>query len=325
MNTKSVIAGLLVLGVVAAGAAALLVASLKVQGGRQANGDTPPKTRIVVATEETPAMTVIEGQHLETREVPLAEAEKDYMADSSQVIGKVLAVPVKKGQVFRKDHFVTEGSGPQMAAALTDGMRAVSVTFSDPAANSGLLYPGCVVDVLLSIAVGEEDMEDERVSVPLLQRVQVLAVGRRTVFSGEEMTEPPSERRVNPPVTLIVEPDQARALQLARQYGSLSLAIRNPFDEQDIQKQPLMISDLVERFPFLDIAEAIAQEEATEEVQQGKAEPAATEAPPAQWRVMVIRGSEVEKKSFPMDERGAPEGPEPAGVQEIGSPAGAGL
>lgn len=296
MKGKWFIVGLVLLGLVAALSAAILVGVL--QFGRRAGasrGPAPPApVEIVLAKKALPAMAVVDGRSVVTKTVPKQEAPADYVASPGLVVGKVLAVPMTEGQVFTKGCFVTKGSGPQLAAALPNGMRAVSLSLPGWSGLEGLLYPGSVVDVYASL---RDPTASGRpiVSTVLVQGVQVLAVEHRTVFTeekkeGQTRTVP----RRYPLVTLMVNPEQARALQLAMQHGSMSLAMRNPLDRQSISLEPMWISDIL-RYPHL----AEQAHEPDEEVEPAPTQPAvALRALRGKWDVLIIRGGQREEQSF---------------------------
>lgn len=291
MKGKWFIVGLVLLGLVAALSAAMLVGGLRF--GRRAGASREPAApvEIVLATKGLPAMAVVDGRSVVTKTVPKQEAPADYVASPGLVVGKVLAVPMTEGQVFTKGCFVTKGSRPQLAAVLPNGMRAVSLSLPGWSGLEGLLYPGSVVDVY---GLFRDPTASGRpiVSTVLVQSVQVLAVAHRTVFSEEkEEGQSRTVPRRYPLVTLMVNPEQARALQLAMQHGSVSLAMRNPLDRQSISLEPMWISDIL-RYPHL----AEQAHEPDEKVEPAAARPAV--ALRAKWDVLIIRGRQREEQSF---------------------------
>ena len=68
----------------------------------------------------------------------------------------------------------------------------------------------------------------EAISSTILQNIKVLAMGKM-VQAGQAMD--PKAPRV-PVATLIVTPEQAKILELAKNQGKLSLSLRNPLDAQ---------------------------------------------------------------------------------------------
>ena len=108
-------------------------------------------------------------------------------------------------------------------------MRAVSLTLSSKAIpDELLLYPGCVVDVLVSFKLSTSDRNmGTAISTTMLREVQVLAIEGDSVVTKQGVEEEAAakvKRATNQlTVTLMVDSKQAEALQLATDNGSISL------------------------------------------------------------------------------------------------------
>jgi pilus assembly protein CpaB len=238
---------LVILGVVAAACAAMLVGILRTDSSRSA-GKNSAEIEVATAKVSMPAMTVLTLDHIVEKEVAKQDLPEGRLISPSQAIGKVLAMPVVKGQVLTDSCFVTEGSGAHLAAALPYGMRAVSVTLSTKAIpDEMLLYPGCVVDVLVSFRLSSSDRsKGQAISTTMLRGIQVLAVAGESVVS-----KPNTETKIAKQgrgtggamtVTLMVDPKQAEALQLASDNGNIALTIRNPLDKNQVDLQATILS-----------------------------------------------------------------------------------
>lgn len=223
----------IVLGLIAAicmaGIVGVLPAYLRVPG--HATTRPAPQAKVLVATRDLPAMTIVDAGSVTTKTVGLEAAPAERLSDAVQAIGKVLVVPMTEGQAFTKHSFVSDGSGAQLAAALPNGKRAVTVALESDASLRTLIYPGCLVDVITSFKSSSSSGASART---LLQNVQVLAVEDKTIVTSAK-TEPGSpvlRQEVGRKclVTLMVDLEQARLLQAAQREGSVSLALRNPLD-----------------------------------------------------------------------------------------------
>ena len=245
---KLTVALLVVLGLIAAFSAMFLVGSLRA-GSSDPNKVSSSNIEAIFINESLPAMQVITLDHVTTKVVSKDELPKGYLASSPQAVGKLLAVPVVKGQVLTKTCFVPEGAGALLAAKIPHGMRAVSVTLTTDAITGGMLYPGCVVDVLTSFGLRSGNRNDNQaLSTTLLHGIQVLAVGGTSVVS-EDLTEGEdvvakrnNNYKARLTVTLMVDPRQAEALQLATNYGSISMAMRNPLDKELVTADATVLS-----------------------------------------------------------------------------------
>lgn len=245
MNIRWSVIVLVILGVAAAGAAALFTASLSAQQIGDMTQLRAPDVEILVAKNDLATGTTVRAEHFDTKSVSRTDAPDGFYSEPTQVVGKVLTVPVVEGQALTKAVFPKEGSGAQLASMLPAGKRAVNISLSDYEGLEGLLYPGSVVDVLAYFKLDKSDHIGDAVSTTLLQNVEVLAVENLTVGSNANGKE--AAKRSNSSstkralVTLLVDSQQAEALQLAMKYGAVSLAMRNPTDNEELDTQATLL------------------------------------------------------------------------------------
>ena len=301
--------GLVFVGVVAAGSAAILVGAVR-SGGISSlkSEEAPSEIQVVVASESLPAMTVIEAGSVVTKKLSSTDAPEEYVSSPVQLIGKVLIVPMMEGQPFAHSCFASKSSGMQLAAALEDGMRAVSVSLTDYSGLYGLLYPGSVVDVLASFktrsTVGNRN---DALSVTILKGVQVLGVEDQTVVSAEKGEDPEGlkgsrQRNKRWMVTVMVTTHQAQALQLAMEHGKISLAMRNPLDMTvAVDRGPTSLGKLTTS----GLGELSKSFGRLAEMFGGKrtAERRSVKTPaPGAWNMEILRAGVPDKVSFPLSQ-----------------------
>ena len=249
MKMKWSVIVLIVLGLLAAFSTAILVGVLRTDSSDSAAKDTSSNVSIILAKTSLPAMSVISAGHITMREVPKKDLPEGYMSNPVQVVGRILATSVVDEQILTESCFVTEGSAAQLAAAIPHGMRAISVMLSSHAITGGLLYPGSIVDILASFRLSSRDRsKGQAISTTLLQGIQVLAVENATVVSTKEEKETSaananysSNKQLM--ITLMVNSKQAEALQLAMEYGSISIAMRNPLDRYAVETDTTVLSE----------------------------------------------------------------------------------
>ncbi len=319
MNLKWSITGMTVLGIAAAFCAALLVASMRTTSVRPQSQIGANQIRIVVASKPLEALTVLGTGDLTSTVIDTTDAPEGYFGNPVQVIGKVLSAPVIAGQAITKPIVSAHGPGVRLSTNLPAGMRAVSVEPSGHSGLPGLLYPGCLVDVLGSFQLEPTRHRRGRaVSTTLLQGVRVLAIEDRTVFSDRNKTSLSGDRRrrKNMMVTLMVNSNQAKILQLAMEQGTISLALRNPSDHTIADSDPTLLRG-GKLTRLADILEAEARKKQpnnpsfAEEWRKHDAPPVIPTAEtnqeldpstPARWETTIIRGVSFEVRSFPMPE-----------------------
>ncbi|MES1257693.1 MAG: Flp pilus assembly protein CpaB [Acidobacteriota bacterium] len=108
-------------------------------------------------------------------------------------------------------------------ATIEPGYRAVSVTITDVSGVAGLIQPGAHVDVLFT----RPGTMAEAITSTILQNVKVLAVGRSVQVN--QVVDPRAPKI--PVATLVVTPEQAQKLELAKNQGKIGLTLRNPLDQ----------------------------------------------------------------------------------------------
>ena len=307
---------------VAMGLAAALFAALLVKSLRSDDlSGVVPEVDVLLASKDLPAMSVIESTDVTVEKVAKAKLPVGYLSSPAEGIGKILAMPVVQGQVLAESCFIENGVAAQVAASLPTGMRAVSVSLSNDSITGGLLYPGCVVDVLASFKLSSSE-RGQAISTTLLREVQVLAVRDVSVVSEKEIQQDKSRSPSNSnygrvTVTLMVDPKQAEALQLATENGMISLALRNPLDKGPVDTEATVLSQ--GRLAQLGSAMTTAVMAGSEGVgtsapptgdltsgpgaQTSQQKEGSGEAPSKSresWPVTVIRGSQVQQEDLDM-------------------------
>ncbi len=314
---KWAVIGLFLLGSIAAMCAALLVNAMRAQAASTHMPDAattaPAEITILVAKRPLQPMTVIESSVVSSKTIRIEQAPAHYLTSSIEVVGRVLAKPVVEGQPFTTACFTDAGPSQQVAAVIPTGKRAVGIAVTNYAGLEGLLYPGSMVDVLVSLKAGEGASGADRreaVTTTLLENVQVLAIEQQTVVSpGRTVNEMDNTGRAGDTrsVTLLVDSRQAKALQLGMEQGILSLALRNPLDASSADTELVWLHSLTGQDPKLagnKIVPAPAELAPPAPVAMAPATAPAEEKlsikEPPHWDTVIMRAGAMETKSFPM-------------------------
>ncbi len=184
----------------------------------------------------TAAMDLIPGQTLSINEVALvslspekyknsAYAGVGFMRDATQITGRRVKAPIKKGDPFLPELFYPSNSGPGIAERLQPGYRAVTVPIENIGSVEGFATPGSIVDVMFR---SRPEGDRPEVTLTLLEQVEVLALDSNVV-PGQSPTNP-QDRVTAGSVTLAVTPQQGKMLKVVEGRGELSLALRNGDD-----------------------------------------------------------------------------------------------
>ena len=233
---------LLLLGLVAAGSAAVLMGTLRVRP--RAAQQESEKVEVAMAKRSLNAGTIITVDLINTEEVARDELPPGQLVTSLQATGRVLGLPVVEGQVLTEACLVPEGTGAILASQIPEGMRAFSVPITSRARpDQILLYPGCVVDVLVEYKLNR-NAEGEAYCNAMFRGIRVLAISGDSVLKNPDAEDGDNKRNSNRGgmiVSLLVEPKQVEALQLAVENGSITMSLRNPLDKKNIPSEGLVL------------------------------------------------------------------------------------
>jgi Flp pilus assembly protein CpaB len=150
---------LLVVGVVTAVVAGLVAFQMS-QGG-SATAAPPKTTKVLVATHDIPARSIVQTADVTLRDVPDDPSLAIAMVDPVGAVGRVTTVPLVSGQVIYPTVFVgaSEGSGysilapDEVVTADSPVWRAVSVSVPKERAVAGTIMAGERVDLFASVRI----------------------------------------------------------------------------------------------------------------------------------------------------------------------------
>lgn len=268
--------------------------------------------QVVVAVKDISARELITAETVALKEVPAEAVHPRAAKKLEDVIGSVALAPIVSGEQVLLARVVRQGEiKGGLSFQVPPGKRAVSINVDEVRSVGFLLRQGDRVDVLLKIPVvpggaasGGGSVE---VAATVLQNVEVLAVGRsleqpklETGGKEGEGSKTQQQAKEAATVTLAVAPEEAQALLLASELGSVRLALRSPVDGEVRALAPIdaetMISDfaggarLLDRLAF-EAEAARAKEKAAAAGGQAAPYPAAAPVNSELWSVFDEEGS----------------------------------
>ena len=228
------VGALLVAGMTAVFARTLTAGSGAPQAGAAVIVAPPPETgpEVLVATRALPVGTIIDATALKFQPWPKEMVGGAYylkgQADLAKLQGTVVRYAITAGQPLTQGAVVQPGDRGFLAAALTPGMRAVTVPVSAQTGVAGFVFPGDRIDMVLTQDVaGGGDGPPLKVSETILRNVRVLATDQRITdkdADGKTIIKTASN------VTLEVTPRIAEKIAVAESMGKLSLSLRSIAD-----------------------------------------------------------------------------------------------
>ena len=151
-------------------------------------------------------------------------AERD-LAIPNEVIGRGLILPVIQNEPFLPMKLASKEAGAGLPPAIPPGLRAVSVRVNEVIGVAGYVLPGTRVDVVATVSPTQQPARHD-VEGRFSPTCRCWRPAPRSSSDGEK--DKPIAVSV---VTLLVDPDEAERLTLARTEGKIQLALRNPLDK----------------------------------------------------------------------------------------------
>ncbi|MDO9597439.1 MAG: Flp pilus assembly protein CpaB [Azoarcus sp.] len=231
-RTVLVLAAALGIGILAALGAQSYLAKRMAEIEARGRGTT---INVIVAKRELRRGDRLSEETVAVRPVPVdfAHSQAILPENFERVAGQAVAYPLKPGEMLLWG--LIEGKKvPTFSSRVAEGRRAITVPVDEINSISGLLEPGDVVDLVLTL-----DQRGKKYSFVMHQKVPVLATGQRSLDDPKS-----GEKRQYSTVTLDTTPDEARNIIRAREAGKLTALLRNPADGVELDNGELAASFL---------------------------------------------------------------------------------
>ena len=195
----------------------------------------PEGPKVLVAKRALPVGTIITADAIGFQLWPKEMVQDAYFIDGevdmNGLLGTVVRHPITAGEPVTRGGLVAPGDRGFLAAALSPGMRAVTVPVSAKTGVGGFVFPGDRVDMMLTQSVsGNDDGPPLNTTETILRNLRILATDQST----QTETTPDGKTVVREvrTVTLEVTPRIAEKIQVAQTIGTLSLSLRSIADNQ---------------------------------------------------------------------------------------------
>ncbi|WNO53329.1 Flp pilus assembly protein CpaB [Stakelama saccharophila] len=197
---------------------------------------------VLVAARALPVGTILDAASLKFQPWPEELVEDAYYlkgkTDLPTLQGTVVRFAIPAGQPITQGALVKPGDRGFLAAALSPGMRAVTVPVSAQSAVAGFVFPGDRVDLILTQSVeGGGDGPALKASETVLRNLRVLATDQRTDNKVGE--DGKVDVQTYSTVTVEVTPKIAEKIAVAQTIGQLSLSLRSLADNRGELEQAI--------------------------------------------------------------------------------------
>jgi len=297
--------GLILLGIVAAGAAAVLIAAFRFTPETRIV-EVQPKVdtvEIVVAGRDLDPLSPIQSDDVLRQAIPKEELTADLITSSMAVIGKSPRKAMVAGEPFREGGFILQYEG----IPIPQGYRWHQIAIDSSANITHFLYPGCYVDIIGNFK-NLPNIDDGRATLTLMQRVQVLSVGIKSVLDSEVEDVAPRPGTPANWLTVLVTPDEVEFLTMAASLGEFSVTLRDPSERDLVDPEGMgdrrFSQEVENRLARAWQAEAAKDVQASPEAEEPAETPLVAEAPlqPGRQTIQVIKGSNVESVEVDAEE-----------------------
>jgi pilus assembly protein CpaB len=204
-------------------------AALEAQAPKPEAAPPLPTVDVLVARQDLPTGTFLQPKHLKWQPWPEEAVAVEYLTRKEKTEqdfdGAVVRSRIVAGEPITPSRVAHPGEQGFLAAVLEPDKRAVSVPVDATTGIAGFVFPGDIVDVILTFRTGVKDTESaggqtRYFSETLLRDVKVLAV-------DQQVENKDGTAKVAKTATLEVSQKQAEKISLALEIGSLSLSLRS--------------------------------------------------------------------------------------------------
>jgi len=183
------------------------------------------EVRALAAVRDLAPGTRLRKTDLKLINVAQTALPKGAVSDLKSALDRAVLYPINANEIITNNKLATLAGPEGIPAMIEPGRRAVAVPVTEASGAAGLIQPRSRVDVLFT----RSGSVAEASTVTILQDVEVLSIGRSTV-AGQSAGQIDPRGPRSTTATLLVTPEEARKLELAKNQGRISLALRNPLD-----------------------------------------------------------------------------------------------
>jgi len=229
---------LLILGLIAAASAAVLMGTIPVLTGKNAEDS---KFQVLVAARDLGIGKVVDVNDIvEIMEKDARGLPKNYFTNTTQAVGKMLGVSVFEGQPIEPNMF-SVNSAVLLASQIPHGKEGFIFQVPRSSFVKGLMPVGSYVNILCSYDLKNKE-RGQAISHHMFYDIKLLAIGE-DVDGKQEEEKKSGKSNSNLAITLAVTYEQAQELQLALQKGSIQLTLRNPNDRTVNKVDPTILNE----------------------------------------------------------------------------------
>lgn len=156
-------------------------------------------------------------------------ARRDTPSARAQLIGALIRRPIPHASVLNPDDLLLSGEHGFLAAILTPGMRAFTISHDQVVSDAGLIWPGDRIDLILTQQMPATLPLDRQISAEtVLTDLRVLAIDRQLMqLQATDEKGSGTNPAAGAAVTVEVSSADAERLAVALRLGKVAFAVRS--------------------------------------------------------------------------------------------------
>ena len=197
---------------------------------------------VLVARQSIAVGTTITEEMLDQQPWPRHLVLDGFIVSGSpeaNIIGMVARSEFQQQEPISRYKLANLNDANFIAAALPEGMRALTLEVNTISGVAGYIFPGDRIDIIMthgipdalalqdSTAVAPRSATESGFAETILSDIKVLAIEIRGLGAYKNSAEQEQEPQAPTNITLELTPEQAQAVRLAESNGSISLALRS--------------------------------------------------------------------------------------------------
>ncbi|MBR0722607.1 Flp pilus assembly protein CpaB [Bradyrhizobium manausense] len=193
----------------------------------------PPTVGYFVAARALPRGTLAREEDFTVRSVPRERVPAGAILESPDskvgLPGSLVRKFVEAGSPVTLDDILRPRDRGFLASVLAPDSRAITIKVDEETGVAGLIRPGDHVDVVLTQVFEKADPARRALSETVLRNIRIIAIDQEIVQGGRPATA--ALGKVAQTVSLELSAEQVKKITVAKQLGTLSLAVRAAVDQ----------------------------------------------------------------------------------------------
>jgi pilus assembly protein CpaB len=202
------------------------------------NAPAPVTIGYFVAAHPLPVGTLAREEDFEVRSAPSGGAPSGAIPDTPDAKAGLRGSLVRRfldtGAAVTSEDVLRPRDRGFLASVLAPDTRAVSIKVDAESGVSGLIWPGDLVDVVLTQVSDKADQAHRSLSEVVLHNVRIIAIDQDIVQGAKDNKDNNAAAgKATQTVSLQLASEQVKKVAVAKELGKLSLAIRAAVEQQE--------------------------------------------------------------------------------------------